>query len=194
MWGKGIELLARVFIQWWNFGTSQSPCHPSCQDQVAALCQLDLQSWHFHVTSFLCGSLVLCTFSLVICPLVLLVLNAKSHWFWRQDLQPIIIWVYCYSAMSSISPSRNIVRHSGLISYCTAINDSMWRRAQGLKICLLQRLGFHSHLTPALLQMTRIRTREVGMKCLIINIRPPERMKASGFNKRTVFLNSTIRL
>lgn len=137
------------------------------------------------------------------CPLVLLVLNAKSHWFWRQNLRPIIIWVYCYSAMSSISPSRNTVRHSGLISYCTAINDSMWHRAQGLKIWLLQRLGFHSHLTPALLQMTRIRTREVGMKCLIINIRPPGRMKASVFNKRTVlillwfyfiFFYSTIRL
>lgn len=138
--------------------------------------------------------------SLVICPLVLLVLNAKSHWFWRQNLQPIIILAYCYSAMSSISPPRNTVMHSGLISYCTAINDSMWHRAQGLKIWLLQRLGFHSHLTPALLQMTRIRAREIGMKCLIINIKPPERMKASVFNKRTVFfffflfLNITIRL
>lgn len=136
-------------------------------------------------------------------PLVLLVLIAKSHWFWRQNLQPIIMWVYCYLAMSSISPSRNTVRHSGLISYCTAINDSMWRRAQGLKIWLLQSLGFRSHLTPALLQMTRIRAREVGMKCLIINIRPPGRMKASVFNKRTVlfllwfyfiFCYSTIRL
>lgn len=136
-------------------------------------------------------------------PLVLLVLIAKSHWFWRQNLQPIIMWVYCYSAMSSISPSRNTVRHSGLISYCTAVNDSMWRRAQGLKIWLLRSLGFRSHLTPALLQMTRIRAREVGMKCLIINVRPPGRMKASVFNKRTVlfllwfyfiFCYSTIRL
>lgn len=138
MWGKGF---ARVFSQWWNFGTSDSPCHPSCQDQfsfpvstgsekLALLCdqfiEQELGPLHFFS---------LCIF-LAIFPLVL-VLNARSHWFWRQNLQPVIIWVYCYSAMSSISHSRNTVRHSGLISYCTAINDSMWHRAQSLKIWLL---------------------------------------------------------
>lgn len=34
-WGKGTQLLASVFSQWWNFGTSQRPCHSSCQDQFS---------------------------------------------------------------------------------------------------------------------------------------------------------------
>lgn len=119
-----------------------SPAHPSCQDQVSC------------PTSARFGKLVLpCDqvlepelgtphiFSLCSCLghslSALLILNAKIHQFQRHNLQPTFSWVYCYSAVSNISPPRNTVLCSGLISYHSTINYSMWLRAQGLKILLL---------------------------------------------------------
>lgn len=107
-----------------------SPVHPSCQDQFSCpipdrpgklalprdlVPERKLGTLHiFSLCSYFGHSLS-----------VLLTLNAKIHQFLRHKLQPIISWVYCYSAMSSISPSRNTAMRSGLISYCIAINDSM---------------------------------------------------------------------
>lgn len=119
-----------------------SPAHPYCQDQVSCpisarfgklalpcdqVLEPALGTPHiFSVCSCLGNSLS-----------ALPVLNATIHQFLRHNLQPIFSWVYCYSAVSNVSPPRNTVLCNGLISYCTAINDSMWLRAPGLKIWLL---------------------------------------------------------
>lgn len=126
-------------------GVSILPCWffiaqliPAAKTSFAASYQPDLGSsiWPGACRRARCLAYLLCALTLVVhSPFCLF----QNPWIPKAEFTPNkqlgMLWFY--SATSNIYPHRNTAIHRGLISHCTAVNDSMWRRAQSLKIWLL---------------------------------------------------------